>query len=206
MTLTLLTAGVAVAQDFSVSVLPPEDATSVSAGDSTTVSVDVNLQGENFYCTGEVELPVQVSASGGSDVTATPASETVTFTTSANIYNENTEAFNQTQPVDVTTSAGSGASSGSTQVTVTATFEGGDYTPDCGPQAFNSDEASAPYDVNVQGTSTDDGGTDGTDGGAGGNGTDGGDDGSDDGNGIPGPGALAPLAVVGAAMLARARR
>lgn len=206
MTLTLVTAGTAVAQSFSVSVSPPEDALTVSAGDSSTATVDVNLQGENFYCTAETEFPVTVSASGGSGVTATPGSDTITFTAGSNIYNENTAAYNETESVDVTTSAGAGASSGSTQVTVTATFEGGDYTPDCGPTEFPGDEASAPYDVNVEGSSTDDGtdgGTDGGDGGAG-NGTDGED--GDDGNGVPGPGALAPVAVLGAALLARARR
>lgn len=203
--LVLAAAGGALAQSFEVTVTPPEEAVSVDAGGSATASVDVNLYGDEFYCLEETDLPVLISASGGSGVTGTPASENITFTVAGEIYNaDTTGAYNETQSVDVTIDADDSAGGSSSQVTVTATFEGGDYQA-CGPNSFPSADDSGPIDVAVQGT-TDGGGTDGgTDGGDGTDGTDGNSTDGEDGNGIPGPGLLAPVAVAGAALAARAR-
>jgi hypothetical protein len=199
----LALAGGALAQDFSVTVTPPEEAVSVDEGGSATASVDVTLQGQDFYCVQETELPVEISTSGGSGVSGTPGSSNLTFVVAGQIYNPDTTGeYNETQSVDVNLEASPSAGGSSSQVSLSANFPGGEYT-ECGPESFPAAEDSAPIDVAVQGSGATDGG--GTDGGGADDGTGGEDDGGEDGSGVPGPGVAALVGALSVAAAARSR-
>lgn len=219
----------AAAQSFSVSVTPQSDSVTVTGGQSSTVNVDVTLQGQEFFCLQPQDLPVTVTSGGAQGITAAPSPEQVVFTVDAGVYGSDNPTgqggpYNSTQSASVAIQAPSGTTSAfSAQVSVTAAFPGGDYSANqsdptssggCGPSAFNSAEASGTIDVNVQpdaapgdgnGDGADGGG--GSDGGADGNTTDGGGDGGDDGeNGSPMPAWIVPAGLIGAALIATRRR
>lgn len=214
-------AGLATAQSWSVTVTPQSDSVSVVGGESTSVTVDVNLRGDGFYCAQETDLPVMVSASGAQGISASPDPAELTFTVPPGIHDSNSEPatgpYNETQSASVSITGPSGTAAGfSAQVQVTANFPGGDYSSNdsdplssggCGPSEFNAAEDQSPIDVDVQPDAADgtDGGTDGgdgTDGGTGGNGT----DGEDDDNGIPLPTWVVPAGLVSAALMIGRRR
>lgn len=213
----LATAGLAAAQQpsFTVTVEPQGEAGSISTGESADVNVLVRLEGDNFSCAEDEDLPVQMSVdpAGGVSGTADPAE--LVFSGTMGVWSSDSPAghYNESQETTVTVEASNSASPGSHDVTVNGVFPGGDYGPPdgtCGG-SFPSAEDSADIPVTVESQQTDDGtdtGTDGTDGDdddspATGNGTDTED--GDDGNGIPLGPWLAPLAFVGAALALRRR-
>lgn len=214
-------AGAATAQGsatFTVSLAGADDPVEVTGGQSASVPIDVTLMGDEFGCSSEVTLPVNVTASS-SRLSPTVAPAGLEYTVPANLYNSQVPggaapAYNNTESTSVDISVPAGQTSGfSTQVTVTAVFPGGNYGVaaggGCEPGEFSSAEGSVAIDVNVAADSTGgtdggdgtDGGTDGDDGGAP-NGTDGDED---DSNGIPiGPWAI-PAGLAAAALAARRR-
>lgn len=205
-------AGVAAAQTASVAVEPQTSDVSVQGGQSTQVSVDINLQLDQFTCGQAADFPVEVSASGAQGVAGSADPAELVFTVSEGIYDSRTPAgnYNETQNVAVTITAPSGQSSGfSADVTVTGLFPGGDYSDSgCGPSSFPEAEGSVPITVDVQpDASPTDGGSDGdggTDGGTDG-GIDGGTNDSDEENGSPVPVWLVPVGLAGAAAIASRR-
>ncbi len=222
-------AGAAAAQGsatFTVSLAGPDSPVSITGGQSQSVPIDITLMGDGFGCAQEAVLPVNVTASS-SRLTPTVNPAGLEYTVPSGLYNSQVPAnqappYNSTQPTSIEVSVPSGQTSGfTTQVTVTATFPGGNYgvsgEGNCEPGEFSSAEGTVAIDVSVQadatgGTDGGDGGTGGTDGGTGSDGGTGGDGGTnssddgDDGNGIPvGPWAI-PAGLVAAALAARRRR
>jgi hypothetical protein len=211
----LATAGLATAQSFSVTLQPQDEAGELAPGESASVNMDVRLEGEDFSCAEDEELPVQLEASSGDNVAGTPDAEELIFSGTMGVHSSDSPSgpYNETQSTSVTVQAEVGASSGTYDVTVTGTFPGGDYgaTGDgsCSGE-FPSAEGTTNIPVSVQasdgGTGTDDGtDTGGDDGSSTGNGTDTDDGGEDGGNGIPVGHWLAPLGLAASALLVRRR-
>lgn len=215
-------AGTALAQSatFTVTLEGPDAPVEVTGGQSSSVPIDITLMGDEFGCSGEVTLPVNVTASS-SRLTPTVSPAGLEYTVPQGLYNSQVPGgaappYNSSQSTSVDISVPAGQTSGfSTQVTVTAVFPGGNYGVaeggDCEPGQFSSAEGSVAIDVNVAADSTGgtDGGTDGsddgTDGGTDDGSTNGTDGGEDDSNGIPvGPWAI-PAGLAAAALAARRR-
>lgn len=225
--IVLATAGLATAQSFSMAVTPQSDSATITGGQSSSVSVDVTLQGSDFFCLQAQELPVTVTAAGAQGITASASPAEMMYPVEAGVYSaqdpsgEVASAYNHTESTSISVQAPSGTASGfSAQVQVTATFPGGNYGANqsdptasggCGPSEFSAAEGSTAIDINVQPDAADGGtGGDGDDGDGGDGGTPGGDGGGgddgDDGNGIPLPGWLVPASLIGAALVATRRR
>ena len=210
----LALAAPAAAQTVTIDVQGPDAPVSVASGQSTTVNVNVNFLADEFGCSQDTPAPVAFTAAAGR-VTATGSAEELTYTLPTGLHNSQAPGgglppLNASQSATITVDAPAGEATGfSDQITVTASFEGGDFLPNCGPGEFPSAEGTATINVNVQGT----GGT-GTDGGDGGTGSDGGDGGAG-GNNTGGNGGdeetddsplaawLLPAALIGAALIAR---
>lgn len=213
----LATAGLAAAQQpsFSVTVEPQDSAGTISPGESTDVTVLVRLEGDNFSCAGDEDLPVNVTVSQSGGVSGTASPEQLVFSGTMGVYSSDSPAggYNESQETTVSFQASNTASSGSHDVTVTGTFPGGNYGPpegSCGGE-FPSAEGTANVPVTVQSQQTDgtdDGDTDdGTDDGDASppTGNDTADGGEEEDNGIPLGPWLAPLAFLGAALVLRRR-
>lgn len=218
----LATAGLAAAQQasFSVSLSPTSELQPVQAGGSTSVDVDVNLQGDGFSCADDVTLPVNMSVSptGGVSGTANPAP--VEFSNTMGIHNSDgpTGGYNETETTTVTFQVSGSASGGDKDVTLTGLFPGGNYGPgsgNCAPSEFPEAEGTTTVTVPVQASSdsgTDTGGDTGGDDGVGGDdgdATDGndtiGNESDEDDNGIPVGPWVAPAALVAGALALRRR-
>lgn len=200
---------------FSVTLEPQDEAGTLSPGDSSDVTVLVQLEGDGFSCTGDEELPVQLSAQGASGVTGSPATEEIVFSNTMGIHSSDGPSgpYNESDETTVTVEASNGASSGTHDVTVTGSFPGGNYAPPEGSCSgeFPPAEGTTSIPVTVEADEPDDGttpGGDGGDGGSGGdtNGTDGGaPDGGEEDNGIPIGSWIAPIALVASAVALRRR-
>lgn len=215
----LATAGIATAQSFSVALEPTGSVDTLSPGDSGTVEVEVNLQGDEFSCASDEELPVNVTVAQTRGVSGSAEPAQLVFSNTQGIHNSGapTGGYNETQTTSVTVQAASTASGGDRDVQITGVFPGGNYGPpqgSCGGE-FPSAKGTVGLTVTVESTSTggDTGGTDGgTDdgtgdtGGTGGNGTTGGNttDGEEE-NGLPVGTWVAPAALVSAALALRRR-
>lgn len=219
--LLLATAGFASAQEatFSLNVKPASSSTTVDAGASSSVSVDVNLQGDGFSCAENEELPVNLTIAQTRGVSGSADPNPLIFSNTQGIHSSSAPSgpYNETQTATVSISAASTASSGDRSVQIQGVFPGGNYGASgggsCEPGNFPSAEDSATVTVTVRGS---DGGTstNGTDGGTGTGGTDGGTgsgggspNGSSSGeeNGTPVGAWVAPLALIGGALAARRR-
>lgn len=214
-------AGTALAQSatFTVTLEGPEAPVEVTGGQSSSVPIDITLMGDEFGCSNEATLPVNVTASS-SRLTPTVSPAGLEYTVPQGLYNSQVPAdaappYNNTESTSVDISVPAGQTSGfSTQVTVTAVFPGGNYGAtgegSCEPGEFSPAEGSVAIDVNVAadsvgGTDGGDGTDDGTDGGTDGGTTNGTDGDEDDSNGIPiGPWAI-PAGLAAAALAARRR-
>lgn len=207
----LATAGLAAAQQasFTVTLEPQGEAGELSPGQTSSVNVNVRLEGDQFSCADDEELPVELSASGSGGVTGTADPAELVFSNTMGVHSTSSPAggYNESQQATVTVQAGTTA--GTHDVTVTGSFPGGNYGPPDGSCSgeFPSAEGTANIPVTVQadnagdgtGGTGDDGTTgDDTNGTGGGNTTDGEED-----NGIPLGPWMAPLAFVGAAIALR---
>lgn len=205
----LAMAGLAAAQQpsFSVTLEPQDEAGTMSPGDSQDVTVLVRLEGDNFSCLEDEELPVEISVSGSEDLTGVPDPAELVFSNTQGIHNSATTAggYNESQETTVTVQVANAATGGSQELTVTGTFPGGNYGPpdrSCNDE-FPSAEGTTTIPVTIQSNGTDGvGGADGGGDGGAGNGTDDGGD-EEDGNGIPLGPWIAPLALVASAVALR---
>lgn len=191
----------------------------VEGGGSVDLAVGLNLTGEGFSCTQEVEAPVNVTVESSLPSDAPPnASLDVTedqqaFAIPAGEYS--TAPYSEEANATVSASAGSGLRENVTAtLTVTSTYPGGNYT-NCLPMEFPS-ASSSPGEVQLrmiaddppepepdpepEDNATDDNTTQPPANDSDANASDEGD------NGIPLPWQGAPLAAIGAALLLRSRR
>lgn len=190
----------------------------VEGGSTVDLTLTANLTGEGFSCTQDIEAPVNVTVEASLPSDAPPnASVDVTnaslaFPIPAGEYTTN--AYSQEANATVSASAGSGLTENVTAtLTVTSTFPGGNYSS-CVPMTFPS-ASSSPGEVELrliaddppepepepepEGNETGENATQPP-----GNETPGNE--TEEGNGIPLPWQAAPLAAVGAALLARTRQ
>lgn len=208
----------ATAQTFNVGFEGGGDSVDLAPGESTSISYTVYLEGDQFNCLQNHDMPVEMAASGSQGITIAVDPDELVFSNTQGIHASDTAAggYNESGSASVTITAPATASSSfSADITVEGTFPGGDYGPPdrtCGPSGnFPSATGDTLIRVNVVAPATDDGdgddgGAGGGGGGAGGNGTDGNDDGGDDdGNGIPLPAWTVPAGLIAAAMLTRRR-
>lgn len=182
----------------------PSEPVQVDAGSSTTVTFTVELQAENFACTGEGTLPVALNLGSGPGASHGFALDPtqLNFTASPGTYSS-TNAYNSTMEADLSYGAGADADDHTHQQTIDAVFQP-DGVQNCdSPGGFPSASASGTVTVEVSGTGGNTTGPGGN-GGNGGGGTDGGTNtGEGGGGGIPGPGAAAAVALAAGARAVR---
>jgi hypothetical protein len=223
--LVVALAAPAAAQEASFDVAQSEAPSELTleAGESTSMSPTVALSGEGFSCSQEVEAPVNTTVATAieqpspenANVTASDVAKT--FPIRAGEYT--TTPYNETANATIDVETDSGVTENYTAtLEVTSTFPGGTYeacvpnefpeassdpvqiqlevTADEEPEDEEPEEPTEPMNDTVGNESTNDSAAD-----------DGSDPaGEDSEDGIPAPGAVVPLALVGAALLATGRR
>jgi hypothetical protein len=124
----------------------------IRGGESASVPMDLNLTGEGFSCTAEVEAQVNVTveASLPSDAppnaSLTPTDTQTVFAIPSGEYE--TSAYSQEESASVSASAGSGLTENTTgTLTISSEYPGGEYA-DCLPMTFPPANSS-PAEVQV---------------------------------------------------------
>lgn len=177
----------------------PSEPLVVESDDSESATYSVNVEAENFACTGEGTFPVEQSldASPGATDEFTLEPTRLNFTVPAGTYSSS-NTYNETMESTFTvTVEGEVTENHTHEPTINADFLPGEVE-NCST-AGGFPEASDSGSLTVEMVAPQDSG----DGGGPGGGTDGGDGGTppgeEDGDGIPGPGAAAGLAALAAA-------
>lgn len=219
----LALSGSAAAQSMSLTLKNAPTSDDITAGDSVNYPIDVNMKASGFECAEPVDVPVNLTAVANAQAAPTNASHTpqpasLTFTIPEGIYqptgtpvdNQTGGEYNETQSAEVGMETASGVRQNYT-VTLEITAE----SPGLSSESCNGDipeATSDPAAVEINVTADDppepaggdeDGGTGPGTTPGGGNTT--GNETGDEGNGIPAPTALVPLAVFGAAVAYRRR-
>lgn len=186
----------------------PSDPIEIEGNSSEDVPFSVELQAENFACTGQGTLPVELSldaSPGAPDEFAVDPTE-LAFEISPGTYSA-ANPYNSSMESTFTVAVDGPVGSDHThEPAINAEFLP-DGVENCGSAGgFPSESVSGSVVVEMV---ADDGGTGGPGGGGGSNGgggTDGGVDDGGDGNGIPGPGAAAVAATLAVAARGLRRR
>lgn len=213
----LATAGAATAQSFTVTLEEDAPDSPASPGDSLSVPVTVILQGDEFSCAEDEEMPVNLTIGQGRALSGSADPGEVVLSNTMGIHNSATPAgeYNESGETTVTVQIAQTATSGEYELDVTGEFPGGNYGPPGGSCSgeFPSASGSTTIPVTVQGDDgmngeNPDDGDDGDDGADGGDGADGSDgsDGGDEENGLPLGPWMVPVALIGTAMALRGRQ